>query len=88
MINLSCLREEVELDISDAESVSSELEGPSRNIIAITAAFCFVVSKATVCIDHNDTLHRYDFILSKTFLFLKMMVEQFRASRCSVAKSR
>ena len=44
-----------------AESVSSELEGPSRTITAITAAFCSVVNRTTVCIDHNDNLHRYDF---------------------------
>ena len=36
--------------MSDAESVSSELEGPSKNITAITAAFCLPVSKATVSI--------------------------------------
>ena len=76
MMNLSCFRDKVEPDISDAESESSELEGPSGNITAITEVFCFVLSKATVCIDHNDNLHRYDFILLKTFLFLKM-IEQF-----------
>ena len=39
-----------QLSYSDAESVSSELVGPSRTITAITAAFCFVVSEAHVSI--------------------------------------
>ena len=38
----------IEIEISNAESVSSELLGPSRTITTITAAFCSVVSVATV----------------------------------------
>ena len=40
----------IEQEISNAESVSSELVGSSRTITTITAAFCFVVSEATVSI--------------------------------------
>ena len=35
---------EIEPEVLDAKSVSSELEGSSRAITAMTAAFCFVVS--------------------------------------------
>ena len=49
MVNLSCPRDKVKPEMSDAESVSLELvRVPSRTITAITAAFCFVVRKATV----------------------------------------
>ena len=54
MINPSCpiVKDmQVDLEISDAESVSSELVGANRSITEITAAFCFVVSKATVSIE-------------------------------------
>ena len=40
----------IELEISNAESISSELVGPSRTITTITASFCFVVSEVTVSI--------------------------------------
>ena len=36
--------------MSDAESVSSELEGSSKTITAITAALRFVVSEATASV--------------------------------------
>ena len=36
--------------MSDAESVKSKLEGISRTITAIIAAFCFVVRESTVSI--------------------------------------
>ena len=56
MMNLSCSSQrpdEVEPEMSDAERVSSELEGTSRTITVITAAFCFVVSEATVSDELN-----------------------------------
>ena len=57
--------------MSNAKSVSSELKGPSRTITALAAAFCFVVHEAIVSVvcNNDDSLHRNDFILSKTFLF-------------------
>ena len=41
---------QIEREISDAENVRSELISPSRIITTTTAAFCFVVNKATVSI--------------------------------------
>ena len=50
MMNLSCPRDKVEPEMSDAEVLRSELEGLSRTTIAISAAFCSVVREATVSI--------------------------------------
>ena len=67
--------DEAEPEMSDAESISSKLERPSRSknhrqrkqwytIIAI-ASGCFVVSKAIYLLCyHDDSLHRNDFVSS------------------------
>ena len=34
--------------MSDDESISSDLEGPSRIILVLSAAFCFAVREAAV----------------------------------------
>ena len=41
---------QIEPEISDAESVRSELVSPSRIITTTPAVFCFVVNEATVSI--------------------------------------
>ena len=76
------------MKLSAAESVNSELEGPSSTITATISAFCFVC-KGGNCIYYvimmtpcTETIA----CLTKHFV-KKMMVEQSLTSRCSFAKS-
>ena len=62
--------------MSDSESISSELKGPSRTILAITAAFCFVVREATV------SAWVEVFKINPEFRILRLTFQRKSASKC------